>query len=186
MDIMLFGYKMDIILFLAIVGLILSFIWNSYNTYQNWKQDKKYETIILRLTKKKRLFNNLYYLTKDLTKRIEFTDTIEIENYTTYKFKIRDNNGADYLSNSRQKILMRRIILLRDTIYKVCGYELGYEGLGVELNEYEELNVTKTIGLLDITYPNDALPKDFEEIKKDLLEDIILIAKENGVKIKES
>lgn len=113
---------MDIILFSTIIGLILSFIWNFINTYRNSKQNKIYKTIILRLPIKKRLFNEIYDLTKDLTKRIELIETKKQENYTVYKFQIRDKNGVDYLSLSKQKIFMKRIGLLKRTISKVCGY----------------------------------------------------------------
>lgn len=179
MDIILFGYKMDIILLLTIIGLIGSFFWNLYNTYLNSKQNKRYKTN-LRLPFKKRLFNEIYDLTKDLTKRMEVTETIEQENYTVYKFQIREKNGDDYLSSSKQKIFMKKIGLLKRDISKACGYE----GSGVKINKFEYATFKSTISKFDITYPYDDLPKDFEEIKKDLLEEIILMAKENGIKIK--
>ncbi len=184
MDIILFGYKMDFLLFLTIIGLIGSIIWNSYNTYQNMKQNKKYETIILRLPFKKRLFNELYDLTKDLTKRMEVTETIDQKNYKVYKFHIREKNGVDYLSQNKQINFIQKIGLLKRDISKVCCYE----GSGVKINKFELAKFKSTINKFEITYPNDDddLPKGFEEIKKVLLEEIILMAKENGVKIKGS
>ncbi len=171
---------MEIILLLTIIGLIFSFIWNLINTILNARQNKRYKTMVLRLPVKKRLFNELYDLTKGLTTRMEFTEIKKQENFTVYNFQIREKNGEGYLSSSKQKTLTKRIGLLRRGIAKECDYK------GVKVPIFELAKLKSISDSFYITYPNDDLPKDTEEIKKKLIKEIIELAKENGIKIKES
>lgn len=171
---------MEIILPLTIFGLILSMIWNLYNTILNWRQNKRYKTNILRLSIKKRLFRDKYDLTKDLTSRMEFTETEKKDYYTVYKFKIREKNGKEYLSTGQQRISINRIGLLEKEILKECDYK----GSGVKMTDFERARIKATIEPDFVTIPNDKLPENIEEIKTHLKEMIIERAKENGIKIK--
>ena len=171
---------MDIIFLLTIIGIFASIIWNLINTLQNYRQNKRYKTIILKLPMKKRVFNELYNFAKDFTDRMEFTEEKEHNNYRVYNFRLRNKEGSGYIDMGEQRILVKKLFYLLKTAFIVCDYK---EGKGVDI--HERALIKATMDKSYFTYPNYQLPKDHNEIKKKLLQDIIINAKENGIKIKE-
>lgn len=172
---------MEIVLFLTIIGLILSIIWNLINTIFNMRQNKRTKTIILKLPMKKRLFNDLYALGKDIIERMEIMETQERENHTSYQFKIKEKDGNGYLDDNKQKFLITKFGNKQEGLYEICDYKkIKVKGV------FRAIDLRESLGPFDFRYPNDRLPENTNEIKKDFLRRIRIDAKDNGVKIKES
>lgn len=165
-----------ITLLIASAGLGLAII----NAIINYIQQKRIKTSILKLPLKKRLFNQWYEMAKNIANQIEFTEIKTHENFTVYNFLIKKKDGSGYIDKSQQRILVRRLGEKSHATFEECGYKKKVE----KIHTLELAPLHKTMGPFDFTHPNDQLPKDTEDLKREMLQDIIDNAKENGVKIK--
>jgi len=166
---------------ISIIGLVLTIIWNAYNTYLNHKNQNRLK-IQAKIPTKTRLFQeNLDYV-KDWTNRMEFTETIKKKGFTIYNYKIRSKDGESFDTKKMQEILFKRYKEKNDELASVCGWK---EHTTTGANEYRMADLTgKVMGDTYFSYPNDLLPKRPEDIKKNLVNEVITLAKENGVRLK--
>lgn len=118
---------------------------------------------------------------KDLTDNMEFTEIKDLGNYTVYGYQVKDKNNSGYLSKSQVKILIKRIGKTASNVLSICGYNV------VQKNEdlaetIRNLSANKSLSENSISVPNDMLPKDPEELRNEMLNNVIIDAKENGIK----
>lgn len=166
-------------LVISIISIILSII-NLIFLIVKYKQYMIHSEKIL---VKRRLFRDWFQQTKGLTDRMEFMEIKDHGNYTTYSFQIKDKNSSGYLNRSQDKILIERIGKIGINLFGICGYKV--EERDEDLAEHiRSLSIKKYLHEDCISVPNDMLPNNSEELKVEILNNIIITAKENGIKEK--
>lgn len=169
----------SITFFIAISGLILSII-NAIIQIRNHRRSK----IIEKLPLKKRLFKEWFDLTKDMTNRMVFTEIKEKEDFTVYEYRIKEEDGTGFIEPAKQKILFSRYLDLNEDVYINCGFQKKDKKEKDLADELKQKMIKKNISAEYITIPNDILPNNSEDIKSGILNSIIRLAKENGVRLK--
>lgn len=181
------------VLFITIIGIIIgNIIWSVYNIRQN-KKNRKILQIQSKFPAKKRLFKNWYVFAKNVMNKIEFTKSHKSEELTILEFRIRKKEWNGYEDLNSQKLTILRLKKFYEDAQELCGYRfINYDFKEVDvvptygtvptIKVYGEQNPSKVFYDDCIMIPNYSLSKKPEDIKTDFLNEIIEIAKENGIK----
>jgi len=166
----------NISLVISIIGILLAII--SLILYL--LREFRYRIHNEKIRVKKRLFREWYQGVKDLTDRMEFTDIVNKGDYTVYGYKIRKKDGSGFESNSRIKILIERIGKKHYYALSICGYKTERKLMNLAEN-LRSLPLNKSFNDGSFTVPTDMLPNNQEELRIELLNNVIIDARENGV-----
>lgn len=112
---------------------------------------------------------------------MEFTEIKDLGHYTVYGYKVKDKNNSSYLSKSQVKILIERIGKIASDVLSICGYNVVQKNENLA-ESIRNLSVNKSFSENSISVPNDMLPKDPEELRDEMLYNVIIDARENGIK----
>lgn len=165
----------DISLVLSIVSIILSIIGIILYIIR----ERRYRIHNEKIRAKKRIFKDWYQNMKSFVGTMEFTGKREKDHYTMYNYSLRKKDGKGFEEFTKARIFLDRIRILGSDAHKLCGYDVK------ETDITNPLKMKLVGNFMDehcITYPNDKLPENTEQIKKDLLNNISNFAKENGLK----
>lgn len=173
----------DITIFFALMGLIFGIIGtilSIINTIIQFKNRKRTK-ILAMIPTKKRIFEDLLDMGKDLDSRIEFTKTKKRDYDTIFWFSIRVKGDGGYISLVEQKILIRRFFDLNREVYNIYGFKtISKTGT----KAFSEIGKKIIWSNDNVSVPNDMLPEDSEDLKKEFfIENIKEFAIENGVKL---
>ena len=163
-------------LVIAVIGILLAII----NLILYYLREYRYRIHNEKIRMKKRLFREWYQDVKDLTDRMEFTDIVNKGDYTVYAYKVRKKDGSGFESNSRIKILIERIGKKTSDTLSLCGYKTERKWMNLAEN-LRSLPLNKSFNDGSFTVPNDMLPNNQEELRIELLNNVIINARENGV-----
>lgn len=165
--------------FIAISGLILAIIIGINQIRHN-----RILKILQKLPLRRRLFKEWYDLAKNIIDRMVFTEILKREHFMIYKYRIKEEDGTEFIEPAKQRILFRRYLKLREDTLINCGFQKK-DKKNKDLADVRQAQmITKTFNSDCMTIPDDILPNNSEEIKIGVLNGIIRIAKENGVKLK--
>lgn len=169
----------EVSLIISILSLIISISWIIISIIWNLKQDKKTK-LQLKLPTLKGLYQEHYTLLKDFTERMEFTDIQEKEDFTEYNYRIRNEDGSDYISEKKKKILLYRLENLHLKINIIEGFDTKDSEI------LQNSNIMRKIGLkigTNITVPHFLNLTEPDEIKKFILLEVEELAKAKGIKL---
>ena len=169
----------EISLVLSIIGIILSI--SSLILYIIREKRNRIHGEKIRI--KRKLFNDWYQQTKDFADRLEFTETVRQEGFTTYGYKLKKKDGEGYEETSYVRILIERMMRSNKAIFLMIGYGTG-ERVEDVTESYRLHSIKKMVGENGITVPNDMLPSDPEKLREELIKNIVREAKDNGVRQK--
>lgn len=144
-------------------------------------REKRYRIHNEKIRAKKRTFRDWYQNMKEFTERMEFTEEKKEDYFTVYNYILRKKEGDSIEDATKVKILLDRIKIYAADAHKLCGYDVT-ENLPRHPLDMKRMGTFMNESI--ITYPNDLLPKDVEQIRKDLLDKIVNLGKENGLKEK--
>lgn len=167
----------DISLVLSIISIVLTIV-NLIFLIIKYKQYRVHSEKIL---VKRRLFREWYKQVKDFTDRMEFTNVREDVGYTVYFYQVKNKDGSGYLRAGQVESLLERIEQISLDVLTICGYKI--ESKMIDLAEdIRNLFIRKSLSKDGFTVPNDMIPNDPEEFRTEMLNNVIINARENGIK----
>ncbi len=171
--------EMEISLLVSIISIVLTLV-NLIFLIMKYKQ---YQVNSEKIFVKRRLFRELYQELKNLMERMEFLQVNNYGSFFKYYFQIKDNLELTYLTQAQVESTNIRILGMASELFSLCGCK-ATRTIKHLLDHPGYLSTHKSIGSNYISIPYDMLPRNTEDLKAEILNDIIVDARVNGIRKK--